>query len=123
MSEGEPRYRLRIISDSLEEGAWSELAAALGLTPKDGHVDLAFDDYEELSHEVYDLLGPQGTLVLRWEASAPETPEGYSAPDDLWLQVDEIVEDLMGDWLKAEFRISLVTDENELTIEFKALLD
>lgn len=122
MSERKPRYRLRLISDSLQGEAWSELAAHEGLTPKEGYVEWEIDDYEDLGHEVCDYLGPRGTLVLGWQAAA-EAEEGYSAPGDLWLQVDKIVEDLMSDWLKAKFKIILVTDENELTIEFEALLD
>ena len=60
--------------------------------------------------------------MLRWEAADSEARGGYSAPDDLWLQIDKIVDNLMGDWLRAEFKIRFVTDENELTIEFEALL-
>ena len=80
------------------------------------------DDYDELGNDVYDYLGPQGTLVLRWRAS-PEAEGGHSAPGDLWLQVHKIVEDLVSDWLRAKFRITLVTDESELIIEFEALAD
>ena len=44
VSEERRRFRLRVISNSLREEPWSGLAAAVGRTPKDGHVDLEFDD-------------------------------------------------------------------------------
>ncbi len=78
------------------------------------------DDYDELGNDVYDYLGPQGTLVLGWRAS-PEAEGWYSARYDLRLQVDKIMQDLMSDWPKARFKITLVTDESELIMEFEAL--
>ncbi len=117
MTEKGTRYRLRLISDELKDKTWSELATHEGLTPKDGHVEWRMDDYEELGNEVFDYLGSKGTLVLGWS----EDRDDSTPPDDLWSQVDQIVADLMGDWEKARFEITYVTDEPEMRISFEVL--
>ncbi len=65
----------------------------------------------------YDYLGQKGMLVLGWT----ENPEEEAPPGDLWLQVDQIIRDLMGDWEKARFEITYETDESEIKIHFEAI--
>jgi hypothetical protein len=111
------RYRLRLVSTELGEAVWSDLAAHEHLTPKDGYVEWRMDNYAEMGNEVFDYLGPKGTLVLGWGEHSDEA----APPDDLWSQVDQIIRDLMGDWEKARFDITYETDESEIQIHFEVL--
>jgi hypothetical protein len=74
------------------------------------------NDYNERGNEVLDFLGAKGTLVLGWS----EDPKESGPPDDLWSQVDQVIQDLMGDWEKARFEIVYETEESEIKIHFEA---
>lgn len=116
MPRDKPRYRLRLISGELGDEAWSELAAHEGLAPKEGYVEWEMNDYSERGNEVLDFLGAKGTLVLGWSEDSKEP----GPPDDLWSQVDQVVQDLMGDWERARFEIVYETEESEIKIHFEA---